>query len=78
MSDDIRQRAIDVATDALVEHWSSPGSATHTVRVQALAVVDALKAAGLLGCPHVITSDEGTSYCGLAQRTGLWKDFEDD
>ena len=43
---------------------------TH-VNEDSMAAVDKLKADAKVPCCHVVTSDEGTSYCGLAENAVL-------
>lgn len=59
-------------TAAGYPHLWSPAKRDYLARVVLAAGLEA--GAIELGCPHVVTSDEGTSYCALAESTARRSD----
>ena len=51
---------------AFLRRWAADGGNTATALVELRARVEALEAGA--ACPHVRTSDEGSSYCALAEQ----------
>jgi hypothetical protein len=52
---------------ATVERYAQQVSSTDDCLLELRSRVEALEAGAT--CPHVVTSDEGTSYCRLAEQT---------
>lgn len=47
--------------------WAAEGLASYACILELRSRLEALEASAT--CPHVVTGDEGTSYCGLAEQT---------
>ena len=51
---------------AFLRRWAADGGNTATALVELRARVEALEAGAT--CPHIVSGDEGTSYCALAEQ----------
>jgi hypothetical protein len=68
--DDLRDAPEMVATDAeLIKAWDAGGDVAYLSRMRRVYNLGREHGAADATCPHIVTSDEGTSYCDLAEQT---------